>query len=248
MQYLGGKTRLAGRIAEIVNAERVRLGGAAGPLPFWEPFCGGLSVSVKLAALGPGIVSDACLPLISLYRAVRDGWDPPETLSEDEYRAARSLPDTDPRKAFAGFGCSFGGMYFSKYVGPRTIHHTTTGQIQKLDAAGSTARALRRQIPALRGCALECMSFFDARPIPGLVLYCDPPYAGTSEYSAAGAFNSEAFWARARAWAGAGAVVFVSEYVCPISAVAVASWSHSLRLHGAERSGARTERLFRVLP
>src|SRR5690606_2494941 len=95
VRYLGGKSRLAREIASIVNAAR-------GPgVPFWEPFCGGLSVSVQLAKAGPGIVSDASVALISLYQAVRDGWDPPESVSEAEYHQARTLPETDPLHAFA---------------------------------------------------------------------------------------------------------------------------------------------------
>lgn len=134
MQYLGGKTRIAKAIAEIVNAER-------GDRVFWEPFCGGLSVSVKLAAHGPGIVSDANPALIALYQAVRDGWDPPGHVSEEEYSAAKALPDSDPRKAFIGFGCSFGGKWFGGYA------RNARGD----DYVGATQRSLARDLPKLRG-------------------------------------------------------------------------------------------------
>jgi DNA adenine methylase len=103
MQYLGGKSRIAKEIAQVVAPQGF----------WWEPFCGGLSVSVQLAKFGPGLVSDANPALISLYTSVARGWLPPEALSLEEWREARRLPDSDPRKAFAGFGCSFGGRYFA---------------------------------------------------------------------------------------------------------------------------------------
>lgn len=232
MQYLGGKSRLAPRIAAIVNAERRGR-------PFWDPFCGGLSVAVQLARGGPGVVSDAQPALIALYRAIRGGWAPPEHVSEAEYHGARSLPDTDPRKAHAGFGCSFGGKWFGGYA-----RQPTTG----LNFAATAGRSVRRGVASLGGCAIECLDFLAIEPQPlDLVIYCDPPYAGTETYAGAAPFDSARFWARARAWAQF-APVFASEYACPIPHEIVMETKHELGVAGGKQSGARTERLFRVLP
>lgn len=107
MQYFGGKSRISKKIAEIVNKKR-------GGLGFWDPFCGGLSVSLSLG--GRGLITDVHLPLISLYKAVANGWVPPTSLSEDEYQGCKLLEDTDPLKAFAGYACSFGGKWFGGYA------------------------------------------------------------------------------------------------------------------------------------
>lgn len=230
MRYLGGKTRIAKAIAEIVNAER-------GDRVFWEPFCGGLSVSVRLAAHGPGIVSDAHPSLIALYQAVRDGWAPPKHVAEEEYQAARSLPDHDPLKGFIGFGCSFGGKWFGGMArgGGRNY-------------AAESARAIVRDVRSLGGCAIRCKSFFDwtprARPF---VIYCDPPYAGTTGYGATGEFDHARFWAQAQAWERCGVPVFVSEYSCPVPHRVV--WSKEKTVHvagGSEDRNKNLERLFRV--
>jgi len=231
MRYLGGKSRLSKAIAEIVNRDR-------GDRIFWDPFCGGLSVSVRLAEHGPGIVSDLNPALIALYQAVRDGWDPPKVLSKEEHHAAKSLPDSDPLKAFAGFGCSFGAKWFGGYARSRRSCD---------DYAGATRRALLRDIPKLAGCAIEHRSFFDwtPRPLP-LVIYCDPPYAGTAGYAKTGVFPHDQFWSRCVEWERAGVPVFASEYSCPVPHRVLFEKAHALCISG-QRPGARTERLFRVL-
>lgn len=240
MQYMGGKFRLAKYIAPIV-AEAVPDDGE-----WWDPFCGGLSMSVALArATGrPGVASDACAPLIALYRAMLDGWDPPTSLSESEYREARHLPDDDPLKAFAGFGCSFGAKYFAGYA------RCSEGA----NYAGRARRALRRKIAVLRqeGVAVSCMRFED-RPVSPFrgAIYCDPPYAGTTGYPGAPPFDREAFLSRCVEWARAGAAVFVSEYDIDHPAFREV-WSRTYKvsltagLNG--RAKHRTDRLYRVVP
>lgn len=227
MQYLGGKSRIAKRLAEVVNAIR-------GPRPFWEPFCGGLSMSVALG--GRGIVSDAHPALISLYQAVMAGWDPPESLSEEEYRSARALHDGDPRKAFAGFGCSFGGKWFGGYA-------RSTGR----DFASSCRRVLLEQIDDIRsrGCAIQQINFLSIEPHPtDLVLYLDPPYRGTTGYSLQ--FDHEVFYRRVSGWARH-TTVFVSESAMPWGRVAM-EFKHSMSVAGGHQPDARTERLYRYGP
>src|SRR5690606_1801606 len=103
MRYMGGKTRIAKQIAAVIDQYR-----EPGQL-VWDAFCGGLSVSVELAKTGPVLSSDGCKPLISCYQAILAGWDPPIEVSKETWQASKLLPDTDPMKAFCGFGCSFAG-------------------------------------------------------------------------------------------------------------------------------------------
>ncbi len=118
MRYMGGKSRIAKQIAAVIDEHR-----QPGQL-VWDAFCGGLSMSVALSKKGPVLASDACAPLIALYKAVQEGWDPPTEVSRQTYMAAKLLPDSDPMKAFCGFGCSFGGKWFGGYGGP-SLHHPT---------------------------------------------------------------------------------------------------------------------------
>lgn len=208
MQYLGGKTRIAKAIAEQIN--RVRKPGQW----VWEPFCGGLSVSVALSKAGPVWATDANPALIALYQAVQNGWRPPTELSREAYAAAKLLPDSDPLKAFAGFGCSFGGKWFGGYAEPRYYPKTATNHGGNSDYPAQSAKALLRDVP--RCGRVDCLEFLsvDPREIAALI-YCDPPYAGTTGYDALPAFDSQRFLLRVADWARF-TDVFVSEYQFPI--------------------------------
>lgn len=246
MQYLGGKSRIAKEIAAIVAPKGY----------WWEPFCGGLSVSVQLAKYGPGLVSDANPALIALYQAVRDGWVPPTSVSEEEYRAAKLLPDSDPRKAFAGFACSFGAKWFAGYaaeVGVRAYRKAgepVKTMVVNKPAAG--AKAIARDSAAIAACDIKHASFFDITPGEDFrpeCIYADPPYAGVTGYAGVGRFDHPVFWDRCRLWADHGVRVFVSEYASPEGCAEV--WSKSHRDCMRNASGGKTlktERLFRVLP
>ena len=247
MQYLGGKSSIAKEIAAVVAPRG----------EWWEPFCGGLSVSVQLAKYGPGVVSDACLPLISLYQAVRDGWEPPKTLTRDEWEAAKRLPDTNPLKAFAGFGCSFSGLWFQSYAGGvrERIMNTASGpQPIRNDPPMAAGRGLKRDAKALASCLLKHVSFFSVDPSTCLAqpecIYADPPYAGTTRYSAVAAFDHARFWSYCQIWASRGVRVFVSEYVCPVGADLVWEKQHlsNIRQARSKADPYTTERLFRILP
>jgi DNA adenine methylase len=201
MQYLGGKTRIAKHIA--AEIDKVRRPGQL----VWDAFCGGLSVSRALLKNGPVLSTDACAPLIHLYRAVQNGWQPPTEVDEATYRATRSLPDTNPMKAFCGFGMSFGAKWFGGLSRPRPKYARP---------AEGAARVLRRDVVGLTFGLLDFMSE-TPRALDG-VLYLDPPYQGTTGYDGAAPFNSVAFAARVAEWARF-VPVFVSEYTFPLGSV-----------------------------
>lgn len=235
MQYLGGKSKIA---KWLVAAMRPRLAKRAG---WWDAFCGGLSVSVELSKIKPGLVTDASLPLISLYQAVARGWDPPVTLSEDEYKQARQLPDEDPRKAFAGFGCSFGGKWFGGYA-----RKDPKDALSVRGYASQTRNAVLEQVRALSACEIARVDFLSSVPRPvDLVIYLDPPYQGTTSYAGVPPFDHARFYEVAKGWARAGADVFVSEYSCPIGEC-VMEFSHDMRVAGGAQKDARVERLYRL--
>lgn len=232
MRYLGGKSRiakaLAARIREIVPDAK----------GYWDPFCGGLSMSVALSAYAPVIASDACAPLIALYQAVRDGWVPPSEVSRETWQAAKELPDTHPMKAFCGFGCSFSGMWFHGYAGEarRRVAH---GREMNDDAPRACGKALIRNTARV---APVLSDWFDVAPsdTESHVLYLDPPYAGTQGYEGAPTFDSDRFIGRVVRWSRH-AHVFVSEYAFPVGREVFTRQS----TQGVAQK-ERTERLFYI--
>ena len=73
------------------------------------------------------------------------------------------------------------------------------------------------------------------------VVYCDPPYRGTSSYYKAKRFNHDRFyeWALRQT-----SPVFVSEYAMPEDFVEVASWQKRCTMSQTSNSLRTTEKLF----
>lgn len=235
MQYLGGKKRLGKQLISVIGPEIERNGGTV-----FEPFCGGLGMSRYFASYS-GVLADIHPALMALYKAVRDGWDPPADVTREEYTAARQLPDSDPLKAFVGFSCSFGARYFEGYS---LEHFRNRGR----DPVRASAKDLREVLPKLSAFDFQCVSFLDVEPDARFgVVYCDPPYLGTKHYSGSAPLPGDRFWAHCQRWAAV-STVFVSEYRCPIPSEAVFQQIHSTTVGPACRNEPRVERLFRVLP
>ncbi len=200
MQYMGGKSRIAKQLAEVID--RVRKPGQL----VWDPFCGGLSMAGALSKNGPVWATDVNAPLIKLYKAVQAGWAPPTDVSKDDYTAAKSLPDADPMKAFCAVACSFAGKWFGGYASSGSRNYA-------LNARRSLAEVARVQ-------RLDAGDFLSVLPQPiEAVLYLDPPYRGTTSYAGAPPFDHDLFVQRVQDWAANGVHTFVSEYSFPLGQI-----------------------------
>lgn len=209
MRYLGGKVRLAKEIAAKI-VEYIPFGGT-----YVEPFCGGCAVAVKVAEYRPDVTiicNDLHPYLIALLRGVADGsFEPPSTLSEEEYYYIKAHKDENPAlTGFAGFGCSFMGHWFHGYarccagggIPPQEKHYRPHAEVAK-DSLLTDFRESTIQFHNADYRALD---------IPeGAVVYCDPPYKTGKQYSGVPPFDYPAYmrWATALAKTHD---VFMSEY------------------------------------
>ncbi len=208
MQYMGGKSRIAKQLAEVID--RVRKPGQI----VWDPFCGGLSMAVALSKNGPVWATDVNPALINLYKAVQAGWVPPTEVSKDEYQAAKSLPDTHPMKAFCAVACSFAGKWFGGYA--------TANLSRNRGRPSHYCKGAASRLPneAMRVHSFSCGDFLSVQPQPlDAVLYLDPPYRNTTQYAGAPSFDYDLFVQRVQDWAGHGVPTFVSEYALPVGRV-----------------------------
>jgi DNA adenine methylase len=222
MRYLGGKAKIRKELcAEIAKFRK------PGQI-VWEPFCGGLNSAVGHG--GAVFCSDSSLTLISLFQAVAAGWDPPEYVSEETYRAAHALPETDPLHGFCACCCSFGGRPWIGYAGYSVGHRMP----------GGDRRILLRDVPKISWFA--CLNFLALVPRPtGLLIYCDPPYRGRTGYSFD--FDHDLFKRRCREWARY-TTVLVSEYDFPGRLI----WERRRDAPLRGKETAHTERLYLVEP
>ncbi len=184
-------------------------------------------------SIRPSFASDACKPLISLFKALQNGWVPPSTLTKSEYYSIKEKMDLeDPLTAFAGFGCSFAGKWFGGYA-------SSEGRNYCLNAKNS----LLNKVSGLNGIVIEHKDYREVNPTNALI-YCDPPYENTTAYGAIGSFNSSEFWAKVKEWS-IDNTVLVSEYQAPLDFEVVWSAKVKTDIRGKDNKKLdRVEKLF----
>lgn len=110
MRYLGGKSKIAKRLAAKIleSTPRREL--------LIEPFCGGGSMTAALAPHFKHVqASDISEDLILMWKALQEGWEPPQNVTEEEYKALRHA-EPSALRGFVGFSCSFGGCWFLSWA------------------------------------------------------------------------------------------------------------------------------------
>jgi DNA adenine methylase len=238
VQYMGGKTRIARRIVDAILAD-------TDCRDVWfEPFVGGANVLEVAAPHFERLQAyDAHLDLILMWSHATSGGPVPESVTREEYAALRHA-DPSWLRGFVGFGASFGGKWFGGYAGPYT------GSRAHLTKVAGSSHVVMRQaaVFARTGVEFSQARFGEVAPPAGSVVYCDPPYAGTTGYST-GVFDHATFYATLAEWA-AGSAVYVSEYAVPDDVRAKSIWSGRRRMFVSATSNNedRTENLFRILP
>ena len=193
MRYLGGKAKLASELSSIILK-------AAGDRPIKEFFCGGLNMT---EVLQPVIANDLSKPMIELYQAMQNGWEPPDEVSEEEYHAAKTA--SGPIHGFVGHGCTWGAKWYGGYARNK----------RRASSCAESKRALTRQIAELKDTEFTCLDYKDVPTEEGDVIYCDPPYKGKTEGYAVKGFNHEEFWDYMRELSSFGCLIFVSEQTAP---------------------------------
>ena len=228
MKYLGSKNRHAKDILPII------LEGRTTEL-YVEPFVGGANTLDKVG--GERLGADIDADLITLWNAVSAGWLPPENITEGEYNSLKTQTTLSPIRGYAAFALSFGGKKFGGWS--RGLN--SQGLPRRYDH--ESYRNAIKQFPLLQGVNFKNCSYLDLNIPDGSIIYCDPPYKGTTQY--ASAFNHDLFfdWCRDKAKRN---TLFVSEYAAPNDFVCV--WEKEVPVSIASNrvtSPVKTERLFR---
>ena len=224
MQYLGGKSKIRKQIATFLESLRKT------NQVYFEPFVGGGWVLQEMS--GKRVASDGNKALIQLYKSLQQGWIPPDFVSEEEYKQVKLVYDeSSPMLAFCGFGCSFAGKWFGGYARSEGKRRYAT----------NCKRSLMKQLPMIQDVKFEHRLFHEWNPKNALI-YCDPPYQGTTQYGAFDGFNHELFWQTMRNWVNNGNTVVVSEYNAPEDFVCVKEMTSQMGLS----VGNTTNRLNRI--
>lgn len=227
MQYFGGKARIAKVLVPELQ-KHLKSGQT-----FVDAFCGSCNILSAIKAKSR-IGNDLHKELISLHKAIQDGWIPPDSISQEDYVKAKSGECEVYLKAFIGFGCSFSGKYFGGYA-----------RAGERNYALNAKNSLLRKHKTMGDVQFICGEYVDIFLPENSLIYCDIPYRGTTSYST-GHFDHKRFYACAKEWKDRGHTVLVSEYAGNVPDGWDVVWQHNSRKDIRNRNGEQ-ERTVEVL-
>ena len=226
MQYFGGKQRIAPQIIEVLNQRRQNNQALI------EPFVGGCNIISKMQ--GERYCCDINEYLIEMYKALQKGWKPPTHISEEQYQYIKNNKEEDKAlTGFVGIGCSYSGKWFGGYA------KNNTGRNYCMNAYNS----VMKQLDDIKGINFLCIDYKELQPYYSLV-YCDPPYKGTTKYSIIGNFDTDEFWNTMREWSKYNTVI-ISEYEAPDDFICIKEIHTKTDIRNKDnKQEARIERLY----
>jgi DNA adenine methylase len=197
MKYMGSKARHAKEILPIILKDRKE------KQFFVDVFCGGCNIIDKVSGLR--IANDSHYYLIEMFIALQNDWIPPKYISEDKYNDCKKYPAlNDPfLVGYVGFN-SYGAKFFGGY---------RRDSIGKRDYWKEHYNNIMKQVPQLKGIKFYNCDYKDLVIPQNSIVYCDPPYFGTTKYNSS--INHEEFWKWVRQLSKNGNSCFVSEYSAP---------------------------------
>lgn len=166
--YHGGKVRSGYKIALAITKEINRQDKAYNA--YIEPFCGMCGVFRYIPELTNRcfkyIAGDIHPSLITMWQELQNGWKPPTTITEKRYEQLKKYKDIPSAiGAYIGFGCSWGGIYYSKYQYDNSPHNLTNIAID-----------LTKQSNELKDVTFVNCEYTKFVRITNCIIYCDPPY------------------------------------------------------------------------
>lgn len=178
MHYFGGKFKISKDLTNVLNP-------ITKDKPFVDLFCGACNVVEKITTASSRMANDNNPYLIALLKAIQEGWEPPIVVSEQEYRYTMSHLDENPAlSGFIGIGCSYCGGWKNGYARVIDRGHNYPKEAHN---------AILRQKTKLNGVLFTSCDYNKALIPAGAVVYCDPPYKGTTNKYYIRKFDYDAF-------------------------------------------------------
>ncbi len=206
---MGSKNRYAKELLPIILKDRKE------DQWYVEPFCGGCNMIDKVT--GNRLASDSNYYLIEMFKSLVNGFELPDYVSEDEYQEIKNNKDNfnSALVGFVGFGCSYSGKWFGGFARNVAASKPDSELLNRTSRnyCSQSKRNLIKQIPLLKGVVFHNKPFWELEIPNNSIVYCDPPYFGTTKYK--DSFDHKLFWEWCRIMIEVGHKVFVSEYNAP---------------------------------
>lgn len=203
---MGSKARISKEISFLIN-QSISTNKLKN---YIEPFVGGGNMIEKIVCENR-FGMDSNLYLIDMWKALQNGWNPPENITKEEYIQIRNNKEKYPNElvAFAGFVATYNAKWFGGYAG---IVKTKIGTTRNY--YDEARRNILKQLPKLQTVKFYHKKFqeMDISKTKNCFIYCDPPYQNSTEYK--DEFDHNEFWDWVRT-ISRNNIVYVSEYTAP---------------------------------
>jgi len=228
MAYLGGKAKSAEHILEVLNDP------VFDSYDYIEPFCGYCHILRRVINKKSYTIGDNNNLLITLLKHAQATRGKHPVITQAEYTVLHKNPDKNPlRAAYAAFCYSYNGKFFGGYVNKYGTREYPKERKRYYDQL--------HENKSFKDAIIKNADYSSYKNVKGKLIYCDPPYEGTTEYHTV--FNSSKFWDVIRTLSKNN-YVFVSEYTAPpdFSCLTQKVKRNSIAGKGATRK--RVEKLF----
>lgn len=241
MKYMGSKARFSKEILPIILKDRK-------PEQWYiEPFAGGMNMICEVS--GSRIANDIHYHLVQMWKELVSGWIP-KKITKEEYSEVRTNQDRYPAYfvGWVGFNCSYSGKWFGGFANDYPESRRNKNGIlpnYQMEAINN----IPKQVQKMKGVIFQNKPYYELELPPNSIVYCDPPYEGTTKY--ANNFDHKLFWNWVRNISIQGHTVYVSEYNAPNDFKCIWSKKTNSQLSANGKIGGNkesVEKLFKFSP
>ena len=228
MAYVGGKSKCYLHITNILNDPKYN-----GKV-YLEPFVGMCHILKRIINKKKYIASDINENLYVLLKGVQNKNDFC-SISKRKYHQLKNQPSSF-EKSLAAFTYSYNGKEFGGYT------KTDKNETRNYPEERIRYYKFLQENETFKKTKFKNCAYNQWKP-SNYLIYCDPPYKGTTDYSTN--FDHVLFWNTIREWSKNN-TVFVSEYTAPRDFKVVSKGEKYMSLSGSGSSDKRTEKLFQL--
>lgn len=218
MKYMGSKSRIAKDILPIITRHLTE------DRWYVEPFAGGMNMMCNVHH-PKRIANDSNNYLIAMWKfLVWRKFNFPKIIPKPNYCLYRAAFN---QKGFKGDGDSyeeaiigwigFMGSFNGRFFDGGYSGHDVNGR----DYIREQIRNTLSQVDKLNGVRFRAEKYDNLKIHEKSVIYCDPPYRDTTQYSTSKGFDHDKFWQWCREKTAEGHDVLISEYTAPEDFVCV---------------------------
>ena len=226
MKYMGSKNRIAKYLLPIMLENR-------NGRTWVEPFVGGANMIDKVD--GERIGADSNKYLIEFFKELQKGWLPPTHTTKEDYFFIKENKENDFKLTlWAGVCCSYGGKWFGGWINDyKENRRLKNGRLPNHQT--ESRNGVLKQLPKIQDVEFICSKYQDLDIPANSLIYCDPPYEGTTSYK--DSFNHLEFWEWCREKTREGHKVFISEYNAPSDFTCIKEVQTNTQLGNGSKTG-----------